>query len=64
MIFILNHDLLIIKLIEEKVNELHSLLHDKKSVLSDRPLEIARRELNQYQELLSQTRLNQQMEMR
>ena len=64
MLFIWNHDLLIIKLIEEKVNELHSLLHDKKSVLSDRQIEIAKRELKQYQEMLYQNRLNLQLEVR
>ncbi|MBD9707701.1 hypothetical protein ACLZX5_14365 [Enterococcus faecium] len=64
MSYTLNQELLIRNLVKEKVRDIHQLLHDKKSVLSDRQLEIARRELNQYQELLYQNRLNQQMEMR
>lgn len=64
MTYTLNQEFLINKLVKEKVNELHSLLHDKKRVLSDWQIENARRELKQYQELLYQNRLNRQIEVR
>lgn len=64
MTYTLNQEFLINKLVKEKVNELHSLLHDKKRVLSDWQIENARRELKKYQELLYQNRLNRQIEVR
>lgn len=64
MTYTVNQELLINKLVKEKVSELHSLLHDKKRVLSDWQIENARRELKQYQELLYQNRLNRQIEVR
>lgn len=62
--YTLNQELKINQLVKEKVNELQSLLHDKKSMLSDRQRENARKELKQYQELLYQNRLNRQIEVR
>lgn len=64
MTYTLNQEFLINKLVKEKVNELHSLLHDKKRVLSDWQIENARSELKGYQELLYQNRLNRQLEVR
>ncbi|MCR1931648.1 hypothetical protein [Enterococcus gallinarum] len=64
MTYTLNQEFLINKLVKEKVNELHFLLHDKKRVLSYWQIENARSELKGYQELLYQNRLNRQLEMR
>lgn len=64
MTYTLNQELLINNLAKEKIQDLHQLLHDKKNVLSDQQLEIAKRELSNYQELLYQNRLNRQTEMR
>lgn len=64
MKYSLDQELLINNLIKEKVRYLHQLLHDKKSILSDRQRENAREELKQYQEILYQNRLNRTMEVR
>ncbi|NQE01818.1 hypothetical protein [Enterococcus gallinarum] len=64
MIYSLDQELLINGLVKEKIRDLHQLLHDKKNVISGRQLEIATRELKQYQELLYQNRLNRQIELR
>lgn len=64
MTYTLNQEFLINRLVKEKVNELHFLLHDKKRVLSDWQIENARSELKEYQELLYQNRLNRQIEVR
>ncbi|MBO6419914.1 hypothetical protein [Enterococcus gallinarum] len=64
MAYPLNHELKINKLAKEKVNELHDLLHDKKSMLSDRQRENALRELKECQEILFQNRLHRQLETR
>lgn len=64
MRYTLNQEYLIHKLAKEKVNELQSLLHDKKSLLSDRQCESLRRELRECQELLYQNRLHRQLEVR
>lgn len=64
MTYTLIQEILINKLTKEKVNELHDLLHDKKSLLSDRQREKALRELRSCQELLYQYRLNRQIEVR
>lgn len=55
---------LIYKLLAEKIPDLQHLVHDKKGLLSDRQLEVARHELKQYQELQYQNRLNRQIGMR
>lgn len=59
-----NQEGLINKLVKEKVNELQSLLHDKKSLLSDRQCESLRRELRECQELLYQNRLYRHLKVR
>lgn len=58
MVYSLTQEIVINNLVKEKIRDLHQLLHDKKNVISDRQLEVATRELKQYQELLYQNRLN------
>lgn len=52
---------LIDQLLAEKIPDLQHVVHDKKGVLSDRQLEVARRELEQYQGLQRQNRINRQI---
>lgn len=52
---------LIEKLVAEAIQNLQHLVHDKRGLLSDRQLEASRYELEQYQELQYQNRLNRQM---
>jgi len=55
---------LIEKSIAKSIQDLQYLVHDKKSVLSARQLDTAKRELKQYQELQYQNRLNRLINMR
>ncbi|MGM0149032.1 hypothetical protein [Enterococcus sp. AZ162] len=55
---------LIEKSIAKSIQDLQYLVHDKKSVLSDRQLEAAKSELEQYQELQYQNRLNRLINMK
>ncbi|AUB54314.1 hypothetical protein GUI51_02055 [Enterococcus mundtii] len=55
---------LIKKSIAKSIQDLQYLVHDKKSVLSARQLDTAKRELKQYQELQYQNRLNRLINMK
>ncbi|MEB6088071.1 hypothetical protein MXF21_18320 [Enterococcus casseliflavus] len=55
---------LIEKLVAEAIQNLQHLVHDKRGLLSDRQLEATRCELEHYQELQYQNRLNRQMNMK
>ena len=59
-----NQEELIEKLVAEAIQNLQHLVHDKRGLLSDRQLEATRCELEQYQELQYQNRLNRQMNMK
>lgn len=52
---------LIEKLVAEAIQNLQHLVHDKRGLLSDRQLDASRCELEQYQELQYQNRLNRQI---
>lgn len=56
-----NQEELIEKLVAEAIQNLQHLVHDKRGLLSDRQLDASRRELEQYQELQYQNRLNRQI---
>ncbi|MFZ4853136.1 hypothetical protein ACOYX4_09010 [Enterococcus entomosocium] len=55
---------LIEKLVAEAIQNLQHLVHDKRGLLSDRQFEASRYELEQYQELQYQNRLNRQINMK
>lgn len=59
--YTLEQEELIEKLVAEAIQNLQHLVHDKRGLLSDRQLEASRCELEQYQELQYQNRLNRQM---
>lgn len=58
--YTLEQEELIEKLVAEAIQNLQHLVHDKRGLLSDRQLEASRCELEQYQELQYQNRLNRQ----
>jgi hypothetical protein len=64
MAYTFEQEVLINGLIKEKIRDLQQLVHNKKGQLSDRQCEMASRELNQYQDLQYQNRLNRQINMR
>lgn len=59
--YTLEQEELIEKLVAEAIQNLQHLVHDKRGLLSDRQLEASRCELEQYQELQYQNRLNRQI---
>lgn len=60
MTYSFDQELLISGLVKEKIRDLQQLTHDKKGLLGDQQLEIARRDLKHYQDLQYQNRLNRQ----
>lgn len=61
MNYTLQQELLIDTLAKEKVRSLNDQLNDRKSLLSDSQRDLLVRDLERYQELLYQCRLNRQI---
>lgn len=63
MAYTFEQEVLINGLIKERIRDLQLLIHETKRQLSERQYEKARQDLEQYQELQYQNRLNRQINM-
>ncbi|EPH59988.1 hypothetical protein D932_03429 [Enterococcus casseliflavus 14-MB-W-14] len=61
MAYTCEQEVLINGLIKERIRDLQLLIHEKKGQLSERQYEKARKDLEQYQEIQYQNRLNRQI---
>lgn len=62
--YTLSQELLIHDLIKEKIRSLHDQLNDRKRPLTETQRDLSISELQSYQELIYQNRLNRQIDLR